>query len=611
MALLGLHAALLAYSAWCHSPVIDEMAHLPAGLCHLRFGSFDLYQVNPPLVRMVAALPVSLASPATDWSHSRPEPGERMETYVGLDFQAANGPRVFWLFTLARWGCIPFSLLGGGICFLWARSLYGPSSGLLALFLWCFCPNILGNAACLVPDVGAAALGAAACFLFWRWASRPSLRRALLAGGVLGLAELTKLTLLILYPLLPALWLFARTRRDPAGPPASLRRELAGLLLIAVVSLYVLNLGYAFEGSFRRLGDYEFSSRTLRGEESLNRFSGTLLAGLPVPLPSNYVMGIDLQKKDFEKLGHSYLRGEMRDRGWWYYYLYALGVKTPLGTLALFAGAVAWRFSRASGRTPAADEAAVLLPMVAILAFVSAQAGFSHHVRYALPALPFAFIWASKLAESPPKHGWRMALAFILAGWGAASSLSVYPHSLSYFHELAGGPGNGHFHLINSNIAWGQDLFFIKKWADDHPEARPLHLAHYGYAEPSLAGIDDARFVPLGPASPEARSGMAEERQGPQPGWYAVDVNYLRGMPPMIPVGPDGPGRVGPGLDYQYFRLLSPVDRVAYSTNIYHVTPQEADRVRRLLGLGPCTSTARRPGDAAGAEPGRPIRPGE
>ena len=35
------------------------------------------------------------------------------------------------------------------------------------------------------------------------------------------------------------------------------------------------------------------------------------------------------------------------------------------------------------------------------------------------------------------------------------SSLAIYPHSLSYFNELAGGPTKGHYHLIDSNIDWG------------------------------------------------------------------------------------------------------------------------------------------------------------
>src|SRR5689334_13881732 len=52
---------LLVYSAWVHSPTLDEPAHLVAGLRNLRTGDSDVYRVNPPLVRSIAAVPVLVA----------------------------------------------------------------------------------------------------------------------------------------------------------------------------------------------------------------------------------------------------------------------------------------------------------------------------------------------------------------------------------------------------------------------------------------------------------------------------------------------------------------------------------------------------------------------
>ncbi len=46
---------------------------------------------------------------------------------------------------------------------------------------------------------------------------------------------------------------------------------------------------------------------------------------LPIPVPANYLLGIDRQKYDFDEAGfRSYLRGRWRQGGWWYYYLYAI-----------------------------------------------------------------------------------------------------------------------------------------------------------------------------------------------------------------------------------------------------------------------------------------------
>jgi hypothetical protein len=169
LALLIVHAALIARIGYVNSPAMDEVGHLPAGLSHWVSGRFDLYRVNPPLVRSLAALPVLCAHPTKDWSHYFQGPYARAEFSVGADFLEANGARSFWLFTLGRWGCIPLSSLGGWICYRWAGELYGPYSGLLALTLWCFDPNILANAAQITPDAGAAALGCLAGYAFWHW----------------------------------------------------------------------------------------------------------------------------------------------------------------------------------------------------------------------------------------------------------------------------------------------------------------------------------------------------------------------------------------------------------------------------------------------------------
>src|ERR1700727_2401415 len=68
-ALLIVHVALVARIGYVSSPTMDEAGHLPAGLSHWVSGRFDLYRVNPPLVRSLAAVPVLLARPRMDWSH--------------------------------------------------------------------------------------------------------------------------------------------------------------------------------------------------------------------------------------------------------------------------------------------------------------------------------------------------------------------------------------------------------------------------------------------------------------------------------------------------------------------------------------------------------------
>jgi hypothetical protein len=366
--------------------------------------------------------------------------------------------------------------------------------------------------------------------------------------------------------------------RAAAGTAKRSSRRLNGgiaqLALILGGAVYVLNVGYGFEGSFARLGRYAFVSRSLAGSaaegEVGNRFAGSWLGSLPVPLPRNYVLGIDTQKSDFERTWPSYLGGAHRDGGWWYYYLYGLAVKLPVGTWLLVIASAVVRlsgWSRTLGpRGHWREDLFLLVPAVAVLILVSAQTSFSHHVRYAFPILPFVFVWSSSLARAF-SAGQRKTAAFVAAaiGWNVISGLAVYPHDLSYFNELAGGPKRGHAHLINSNIDWGQDLLYLKRWLNEHPEARPLKLAYYGPVDPRLAGIEFS----LPPTESErCRSGASGRLPS---GWYAVSVTFLRGRPFPAPNGRGGRKGIGRD-DYGYFlKEFQPVAMAGYSIYIYHV----------------------------------------
>lgn len=395
----------MAYSATRHSPTLNEPAHLVAGLSHWEYGRFELYRVNPPLVRMTAALPVLAAGCESDWSGFYERPGARPVFAIGEDFIKANGERSLWLFTIARWSCIPFSLVGGVVCFLWARELYGTPAGFFALTLWCFSPNILAHGELITPDCAAASLGLLAGYLFWQWLKQPAWSRAAAAGFGLGLCELAKMSWVVLFGLWPLLWLAWRlTDRERDRSYRAWFRQLGQLGVVLLLGLYVLNLGYGFDGTFKRLRDFTFVSRTLTGDEHDgalgNRFLDTPLAALPVPLPEQHLLGMDVQKRDFENYGQpSYLRGEWKDGGWWYYYLYGLWVKVPHGTQLLLLLAIASAVSSARRRDSWRDELVLLSPAVVLMVLVSSQTEFNHHVRYVLPCLPPIFVFAARTAR--------------------------------------------------------------------------------------------------------------------------------------------------------------------------------------------------------------------
>lgn len=563
--MLAAHSLVLAWSATWQSPTLNEPGHLAAGVAIWELGRFDVYRVNPPLVRAVAAVPVVLAGCRTDWQHLAYGPGVRSEFAAGIDFVNANGPGSIRLFNLARWACIPFSILGGLCCFLWGRALSGDLTGLLACGLWCFSPNVLAYGQLIAPDVGGASLGLLASYRFWAWLERPSRGNAAAAGAALGFALLAKSTWVILFGLWPLIWCLRRVAARVAGAPGP--GGTGQLAFMIFVALYLLNMGYLFDGTMTRLGDFAFVSKALGrprpGEGWGNVFEGGRLAGVPVPLPKEFVLGVDHQKKDFEDFPFpSYLRGEWRKTGWWYYYLYGLAVKVPTGMLCLLLLALLCTAGTWRGASPGkvTGWAVLWLPGLAVLAMVSGQPTLNHHFRYALPVFGPMFVLAASApaAARPRRRAVRWAvhaasgvcLASILVSCATAA-----PRFISYFNALAGGARQGHRHMIHSNLDWGQDLYFVKQWIRDASIREPIYLAYHGLFDPAAVGISYTP-APCGPTWDD-RSPVAHGT----PGLYVVSINYVMG----------DTWRLLPGCDYRFLARETPVHICGDTMLVYRV----------------------------------------
>jgi hypothetical protein len=662
VALLACHAALALTSLRRNSVTIDEFSHLPAGLTYWQKGTFALYHHNPPLVKMLAALPVLAAQPVVDYSGSwaRATEGGYQPGHVdfGKEFMQANATRYFDLFNRGRMVIVALSVLGCLLVFLWARDLWGPGGGLLAAGLWAFDPNVLAHAGVVTTDVGAAVAIFATVYLFWRWLRSPTWFRAAAAGSVLGLALLTKFSALILLLILPVLavihWVVTG-RVAPAGRAATLAGHL---LLIPALGLLILNAGYGFEGSGRPLGSFAFLSpdltvprtggtipdhpnalyRLLYAQRE-NRFARTLMGRLPTPLPEQYVRGFDDQRFE-SKIGLPgggyavYLCGQIRRTGWWYYYLYALALKVPLGTWLLLAAAIAVAAMRrpsgsaatdgANATTGAAgtadagtaglraglrlgweDEAAWVLPALVVIVGMSLMTGLDLGVRYLLPMFPFLCVGCGRLARLSGESALRAKIAAAVAAaalvWNLTAAVSIWPHYISYFNEAAGGPAGGHRYLLDSNLDWGQDLLELKRWLDRNPQPEELALAYFGTVAPGIAGIH-YRLAPRDPRVVQPRHLLPGELEGLRPGTYAVSVNFIQGLPHFM-TGGEGQVVTVEQDALGYFRALRPVARAGHSIWIYRLDENDVERVRQAWGPGAVPAQVGYPSGSTGGAP--------
>lgn len=485
--LLAASGFFLAYSATRHSPTQLEPAFLASGVSHWELGRFDLYRVNPPLPRMIAAIPVVVAGYKSDWSRYYDAPGARAEFLLGEDFLLANGVRSMDLIVLARWACIPFTLIGAYFAYRWSKGLYGGAAGLLTLLLYLLEPNLISHGELITPDAACVAFNIMAGYAFWRWIQSPAWSTALLAGIALGAAELTKTSLLILFLLWPTLWGFRHLSRFapcmvPGDAPAAdsvdktkktraFLMECPQLMAILATGVVVINCGYGFDGFGTPVAEFEFVSTALKGETSSssgNRFAKSLYARLPTPLPKQYVLGIDGQKKDLEAYTQqSYLRGEWRAGGWWYYYLYGLLVKCPCGSILLLVCTMLVP-STLIRLTSISDELMLVSSACALLIVLSCHLEFNIHFRYALPCVGIAQIFLGRAAVLL-KYPVSSAIVMFCVLFSLSSSICAYPHHLSYFNEFVGGSKNGYRHLLGSSFDWGQDWICVADWFDARP----------------------------------------------------------------------------------------------------------------------------------------------
>jgi hypothetical protein len=518
---------------------------------------------------MIAAIPTLIAGPHFTPKWTSQSPYHRTEFLIGQQFLDKTQRRSLTLITFGRYLCIPFSTLGAYVCFRWARHLFGPMSGLCAALLWCLCPTIAAWSAALTTDVAAAATGITAVHAVYTWLSTRSFRTALFAGITAGIALLTKLVWLILCAVIPILLAITWCRTMRIWP---LRRAFLQLLLLAVSACCVLNLGYFFDGTFTRLRDFRFISRALGGPLAHtvpgNRFERTVFADLPVPVPKYFVYGIDVQKHDFERGRWCYLRGLHKWRGWRSFYVYALLVKTPAGTIAAACLAIFLACIHKRYRLRIDGEFALFLPAAIGLIVISTEIGFTRYVRYSIPFLPFMFVSISRIARSFAFRDILYChLTCLCLCASLVSNLSTLPHCLSYFNEISGGPRRGYMHLLDSNIDGGQDLLFLKSWASSRSDGDPLFVRFYGAIRPEVVGIG---------CNPIDSLSTVLARRRVLPGWYAISINELHSYRHDI-------GDESAYTQYSYLRHLEPTAMAGYSICLYHISNADAASLYRII----------------------------
>jgi 4-amino-4-deoxy-L-arabinose transferase-like glycosyltransferase len=463
------------------SYVFDEPAHIACGMEWLERHTYTYETQHPPLTRVMAALLPRLSG-AHGWKQAS-------EWDEGLAILSGQGHMDRTL-ALARMGTLGFFWLLCWVTYACARWIYGTSAAVLSVFLLTMTPTILAHAGLATTDMGLTATLLLAIYTGWRWLEEPTPLRSVIFGASLGLALLSKLSTLPFFPAVAVMalaiwWISERPALSAFGALVRVRGLPA--LMAALVAGAVIWAGYRFS------------------------FGHTSLFSFPVPAPELF-SGIQEVRKH-NATGHlTYLLGASNTVGWPYFYVVALGVKTPLAILGLGAfGLILLSFRKWFG-TRGWILSSTVLGILIVASFFSQIKIGTRHVLPVFAALAMAggcaTVWLLRRTES---HRVAQLAVVVLLAWVPGTSLRAHPDYLAYFNAVAGSKPEDF--LVDSDLDWSQD---VKRLAQRLKQVGATEVSFNQYAPGDLPKLFG--FPPIHPL----------DVNGPRPGWNAISITPMK-----------------------------------------------------------------------------------
>lgn len=521
------------------SLTMDEPYHLLAGHQALRYGQNTLNLEHPPLVKMVAALPLLVTEsppPAADVRRAGPlaRAQFRHPEFVSFVRPAA---RILVLLVFALPAVLAWAFLG--------RRLFGAPTG-LTLGL------ILGLSFDLVPywsqiqTDAALALGCAVTLLgAVGLVERGGWRPVLWMGAGLGLSLAVKLSGVLLLPtvLLAAAW--ARPRNGGEGGSGGIWRFRGAALAVALLlgggllwtTYRLANWNYDPVVGRETIRHYTENRGTLVVEDRMRGDADLLLAvEKPLPMLAQWLTGlVGVRRQNELAIYSSYAFGQIHSEGRWWYFPAVWLVKTPLVLLAATAlwavgaaGAAARKVREGSwGRAvggwlgSARGRAEALLVLTAGVVLAAAMtSNYNIGLRHLIPVLPLTYLPASRWLAGRPR-----ALT-VAVGLLALEAVLLAPHWMAATNTWWLGSHNPtRFALCCSDGENKQNLVELASELESRGVDRVVVL---------LPGSDTRE---LSAYLPGAQAG--DPMDGVGPGWYAVSIQIEQYLPAVLRASPE------------------------------------------------------------------------
>lgn len=581
------------------SATVDELADIPSGYAYLRFGDYRLNEEHPPLMKVLAAVPLQFMNiNFPTWGESWRVTAQSYGVGSDLLYYAGNDADA-----ILFWARVPILLVavgGGAFLFGYTRRRFGPTAAAFATVLYAFCPLVLAHARLVTLDVGAAVFTLLALAAFAAFLRRPRGSSAILLGLALATACLAKFQALSLYAIFGALAAVAVA----IPPPQVSRRTRALRVLGGLAAAYVLSgvVMYFVYAVFSRNTPAEYVENFINVHVSgifrplLESLFDRPGAGPLIVLLTGVVESVD-RARTASSFG--YLHGNIYRGGSPAYYPIAFALKTQISLLLMIVAlpvVLALQRLRGGGRDTGeaqrtrpgslrrwlndAWDPVVLLSFILAYSAMSISSELNLGLRYLLPVYPPLCILvgaglASVIAGARSRTAQRVAwvAAGTLLALYVAPVLAAHPSYIPYTNALVGGPANASDWLADSNVDIGQDLRRFKTYLDEHPELGQVGLDYFGGGNVPYYFCTPAPGAGPPPVTYDCSNSRVipwKVNKGRYPGvYFAVSETYL--LLPMLESR--RPWQIK--KDYKYLKDLTPIARIGESIYLYRLPGQQ------------------------------------
>ena len=599
--LLVLMFGLAFFSMLGDSNTMDELSHTPAGYSYIIKKDMRLNPEHPPLLKDLTGLSIWLGSKITNdpvyfpdevksWTHDL-----NGQWNFGREFLFRNNNNADKIIFLARLPMLLIMIILGYYVFRWARELYGNTASLSALFFYSLSPAFIANGRLVTTDVVAAAAFFISIYYFIKWIQKQSKKNLIIAGLVFGLALLAKFSLVLLIPyfiLITLIWAIIKH---------NFIKPIIGLALIGIIGMAFVWPVYQFH-----TWNYPAQRQIADAEANLKTYGGRILADpviwasdKPILRPyAQFFTGLLMVIQRAAGGNTTYFLGEISRTAWPHYFPFVFLIKVPLALLILLIIALIYSLSQIKKTfrykilrrietflKKYFTEFALLL-FFAIYWYTSITSNLNIGVRHVLPVFPIIYILVSgqinkwlnsysgpfleKIKLNSKKEfqniktiTWIQVITYskytiiiILFAWYAFGTIKIYPHFLTYFNELVGGPSQGYKYVTDSNVDWGQDLKRLAEFVDEN-NIDKIYIDYFGGDD--LNYRFGEKYQPWW--------GDKNPKELPSNSWLAVSATLLQGGKGV----PDPEYNEKTGY-YNWLNQYEPVTVIGNSIFVYYIT---------------------------------------